>query len=1258
MPGMTSIMAGMAFVKITMDNAELKRGVQEAQGQIKRLANTAQAFSNKMLSIGAIAVPPIIMATKAFAAFDDHMRLTAAVSGATGEQFAAMTEQAKKLGRETSFTAAQVAEGMTALGRMGFSPKQIQASIEPMMNLARATGTDLATAAQIAANNLSVFKMNAEQASDVADILTVTANSSAQTLTDLGEALKMAGPHAARAGVSLQDTAAMLGVLANMGIRGSLAGTALGKTFKRIADPAVIDFLRTCGIEVKDLATGDMRNLKDILVDMAKYMNTLNNMERVNFAETVFDARGSLGGGTLAVNIEQIDKMMKKLADCKGAAKQTADEMDKGLGGTLRRLASAAEGISIAIGEIMGKTFGPLLESASAFCNMITDLVKDSTILAEILGYIGAATGVAILVKAVTFLSAGIKSLYAPLAAVNRLVSGSAANAAEAVAAEKARQAATETRVAQQIAAEKLKTMNELAEVAKQKTAIAEKAAAELQATQAKKTANDIAIAESTRVIAAKQAETAAIIAEEQKIIAAEQGRRGKGAAQAVAMAQAKIQAAQNEAAATVAAETEKQAAIEKTNLELAAQISAQNGIAAAAAKSATAATAAATKAAADYNACARSARAAAAAENKLTMAKDIANKKDLARGALLAKTVTMQKFRIAYSQREATVIMATSMKSMVAAKMTAGGSVIKTAGYYMEAAGAKVAAAATMALNAALGFLAANPVTVALIALYGAFKLVEFFDNRAAEAAEKNARVQQRLAEQYKQEREALEKRIQTDNEGIKKLVEMEKQGKLTAKQQLEAQKIIDALKDHYADLGIEIDTLTGKLTGATAAFRKMNEQQRQQMIDALEREAEQNQKSADALRNSFNKQFGTWDKLTFWADNDLELLVHMGFAKESGKWDLSDFDGGVILERMQDALVFAQDNGMDQEAEKIQKIIDALKKRQSIEERLKKLRAGGKVTEESEEQQAAAAEQKSVAAKELADAEKELARIDEENAKKKMSQFEAEIAEIDKLKKRYMELVEMKKADLKAQLAAAQQQMKQNQGGKTKQQELTYKAAYEAAEEAQRQIDELDHRAAQASADFDAQRKKAEASEAARREKAEAKYTGFLANSQTKQAGSAAEKELDKRFDALNKDRSVAGQQAMAAFMKQLEGSLTAAQQAYQQQLDKARSADSEGGAEISEKERAGLDAQQRIITSTMAKIASYRDRIAGGIQEAQRQSQTISSFDARNIAGMFGKKSERDVNAERTAKATEDSEKHLRELLTKIDHGWAIG
>lgn len=237
MAGTGAIVAGMAFVKLTLDDAQLQQGVKAAQGRIKSLVASAKTFGTQMATIAPLFSAPFVMAAKAFAEFDDKMRLTAAVTGATASEFAALTEQAKKLGRETSFTASQVAEGMTSLGRMGFNPAEIQQAIQMMMNLSKATGTDLATASEIAGNNLRVFKMETSQASEVADILTVTANSSAQTLTDLGEALKMAGPHAARAGANLKETAAMLGVLANMGIRGSLAGTALGKSFKRMATP-------------------------------------------------------------------------------------------------------------------------------------------------------------------------------------------------------------------------------------------------------------------------------------------------------------------------------------------------------------------------------------------------------------------------------------------------------------------------------------------------------------------------------------------------------------------------------------------------------------------------------------------------------------------------------------------------------------------------------------------------------------------------------------------------------------------------------------------------------------------------------------------------------------------------------------------------------------------------------------------------------------------------------------------------------------
>ena len=99
-----------------------------------------------------------------------------------------------------------------------------------MLNLSIATGTDLAQSSEIAANIMRVFGMNTSQMTDIADLLAFTANGSAQTLEDLGEALKTAGQIASRAGLSLKDTAAQLGVLANMGIRGAIAGTAIARS--------------------------------------------------------------------------------------------------------------------------------------------------------------------------------------------------------------------------------------------------------------------------------------------------------------------------------------------------------------------------------------------------------------------------------------------------------------------------------------------------------------------------------------------------------------------------------------------------------------------------------------------------------------------------------------------------------------------------------------------------------------------------------------------------------------------------------------------------------------------------------------------------------------------------------------------------------------------------------------------------------------------------------------------------------------------
>ena len=311
-----NVKAGRAYVEILLDQTKLEKGLKRAQTQLKNFSASLTNLGKSLLSIGAVLSAPMAIATKTFASFDDEMRTVKAVTGAVGEEFKSLTALAEKLGRETSFTAKEVASGMTALGRMGFKPKEIEAAIPAVLNLARATGTELSEAAEIASNNMRVFRLDASQTTGIADILTATANGSAQTLTDLGEAFKMAGPQAAAAGDNITNVAGALGILANMGIRGSLAGTALRKSYSQFAKIKVQDKLKAIGIATVD-ANGNLRAMPDIMADIAKSMNAMPSAERLTFAEEIFDLRGSLAGLQLGGNIKDLEAFIQALQNAR-----------------------------------------------------------------------------------------------------------------------------------------------------------------------------------------------------------------------------------------------------------------------------------------------------------------------------------------------------------------------------------------------------------------------------------------------------------------------------------------------------------------------------------------------------------------------------------------------------------------------------------------------------------------------------------------------------------------------------------------------------------------------------------------------------------------------------------------------------------------------------------------------------------------------------------------------------------------------------
>ena len=400
-----NVKAGRAFVEIMLDQTRLERGLKSAQAKLKNFGTSLTTAGKGMVTVATIAAAPFAFATKTFADFDDQMRMVKAVTGATEKEFQRLTEVAEKLGRETSFTAKQVADGMTAMGRMGFNAKEIEAAIPAVLNLSRATGTELGEAAEIAANNMRVFGIESSKMADVADILTATANGSAQTLTDLAEGLKMAGPQAAAAKDSIVNVSGALGVLANMGIKGSLAGTALRKAYSQFAKTDIQDKLKAIGIATVD-ANGNLRSMPDIMADIAKAMAAMPTAKRLGFAEEIFDLRGSLAGLQLGGNIQQLDEFIKKLKNVSGVAAQTASEMDKGIGGAFRRFMSAVEGVQIAIGRIIGDAIAPYMDKISQMLTRMAEWIakhKEVVIMAVKVIAGVAALGAALVVAGVAF---------------------------------------------------------------------------------------------------------------------------------------------------------------------------------------------------------------------------------------------------------------------------------------------------------------------------------------------------------------------------------------------------------------------------------------------------------------------------------------------------------------------------------------------------------------------------------------------------------------------------------------------------------------------------------------------------------------------------------------------------------------------------------------------------------------------------------------------------------------------------------------
>ena len=374
MAGRRDIESGRAFIRLFLKDDFTKafaRSVAKLQGNLRTAGESMTRIGRQMAATGIAAAVPFVLAIRTFAGFDDAMRTVKAVSQSTEEQFLKLTETAKQLGRTTSFTAIQVAQLMTELGRAGFVASEIDVMTGAVLNLARATGTDAALAAGIMSATIRQFSLQGKDAARVADALTAAANKSFNTVESLGEALSYAGPVAADFNMSIEETLAILGTLGNVGIQGSNAGTVIrrmliitGAEAKKLQDIFGVSFVDSAG---------NARPLVDVLDEVAKATEHLGTAARAEKFNEAFGLLGITGASAIAKNITSTRELLAAIEDAGGVAAKTAQEMDAGIGGSFRILISSIEGVAIAVGE----TLAPMItEAAKRLQSFMGDIVQ------------------------------------------------------------------------------------------------------------------------------------------------------------------------------------------------------------------------------------------------------------------------------------------------------------------------------------------------------------------------------------------------------------------------------------------------------------------------------------------------------------------------------------------------------------------------------------------------------------------------------------------------------------------------------------------------------------------------------------------------------------------------------------------------------------------------------------------------------------------------------------------------------------------
>lgn len=363
---------GKVVIETGLDSSGIEKGLKKL-GNItsKGMKAATVAVTGTATALGGVATAAI----KAGSDFEAQMSRVQAISGATGKELEELRSQAVELGADTSFSASEAAQGMENLAAAGFETNEIMDAMPGLLDLAAASGEDLASSSDIAASTLRGFGLAASEAGHVADVLAENANRTNSSVAETGEAMKYIAPLARAAGISMEETAAAIGIMANAGIQGSQAGTTLRGALSRLSKPTadMQQAMNELGIEFYD-SEGKMLSLADQVGMLKSAMEGMTDEQKNNYLVTLYGQEAL--SGMLALINEGPDSLASLTAayeECDGSAQTAAATMQDNLKGAVEELSGSAESLGIVFYDSVAGSLKEAAQSATESVNNITD---------------------------------------------------------------------------------------------------------------------------------------------------------------------------------------------------------------------------------------------------------------------------------------------------------------------------------------------------------------------------------------------------------------------------------------------------------------------------------------------------------------------------------------------------------------------------------------------------------------------------------------------------------------------------------------------------------------------------------------------------------------------------------------------------------------------------------------------------------------------------------------------------------------------